>query len=160
MRLRDLLVTAVLVARTAHADPTGDARTHADAFAKACQASDVPAVMALYADDAIVVWPGQGQEAKGKAEIERLVRGLCTRSELELVLESLEAMPLDDTHLATVGRWQDSFTGPRGARVTRRVRTTEVLVKRDGQWRYLIDHASIGVGPPRSMAARRERRER
>jgi uncharacterized protein (TIGR02246 family) len=145
----------------ADADPTQEARAHAGAFARACQAHDVPGVMALYADDAIVVWPGQGQEAKGRAEIERLVRGLCVgRGDLKLVLEAMDAVPLDDTHLATIGRWQDSFTGPRGQQVTRRVRTTEVLVKRDGQWRYLVDHASIGVGPPRPLAARRERRER
>jgi uncharacterized protein (TIGR02246 family) len=156
-----LLVVGGLLAQTASADPTGEARAHAEAFARACQAGDVAAVMSLYADDAVVIWPGHGQEAKGRAEIERLVSGLCTgRPGTKLVLESIEALPLDDTHLATVGRWQNSSTGPRGQRLSRQVRTTEVLVKRDGKWRYLIDHASVGVRPPRPAPSRRERRER
>lgn len=32
--------------------------------------------------------------------------------------------------------------------VTMRIRTTELLHKSSGQWRYAIDHASIGLPPP------------
>lgn len=155
------VAASAFFACTAAAEPTQDARAHAEAFAQACQSGDVTAVMALYADDAVVVWPGHGQEAKGHAEIERLVRALCTeRSGTKLSLESIEVLPLDDTHVATVGRWRNVTTGPRGQRVEREVRTTEVLVKRDGKWRYLVDHASIGAEPHRPGAGRRERRER
>jgi uncharacterized protein (TIGR02246 family) len=152
---------ALALSSAAAAEPAADARAHAESFARACVAGDVAGVMALYADDAVVVWPGQGQEAKGRAEIERLVTGLCKgRRDPNIVLESMEAIALDDTHLATVGRWKDSFTTARGQRVSSQLRTTEVLVKRDGKWRYLVDHASVGVPGPRAAGGRRERRER
>ena len=70
-----------VLARPALADPTADARGVEEAFAHACSAGDLKGVMALYADDAIAVWPGQGAEAKGKADIEKMAAALCKRSE-------------------------------------------------------------------------------
>ncbi len=46
-------------------------------------ARDAEAMLALYADDAHVIWPGQGEEAKGKAEIKKLIDN------------NLKAMPAD-----------------------------------------------------------------
>src|SRR5262249_35330721 len=60
----------------AHADAAADGRAVSDAFAKAVAAGDLQAVMALYRDDATVIWPGQGEEAKGKAAIEPLAKNL------------------------------------------------------------------------------------
>jgi hypothetical protein len=84
---------------------------------------------------------------------------------VKLAIESLQVIPIDDSHVATVGRWRNSFTGPGGVHRTATVRTTEVLVKRDGAWRYLVDHASIGLPPPGrgprpGAGLRRERRTR
>jgi hypothetical protein len=79
-----------------------------------------------------------------------------------LALDSLTVLPLDGTHLATVGRWTLGTPGKPPVVV----RTSEVLVRLDGRWRYLVDHASIGVpAPPPKPAAKRaprrgERRER
>jgi len=157
-RLALLVVAACCLAVPAFADPAADARAHEEAFARACNAGDVKAVMDLYADDAVVVWPGQGMEAKGKADIEKLVAGLCKpQAGGQFTLRSVQGIPLGDTHLATVAHWDDTTTRPGGARVTRDVRSTEVLVKQDGKWRYLVDHASIGLPRP---TARRERRTR
>lgn len=139
------------------ADTLADARGVEDAFAHACAAGDVKGVMAIYADDAIVVWPGQGAEAKGKTEIEKLVVGLCKeRSGSIITLKSLEAIPLGDAHLVTVAHWEDTTTRPNGTRVVIPIRSTEVMVKQDGAWHYLVDHASIGTAPP--APARRARR--
>src|SRR5262249_50201337 len=109
-------------------------------------------------DDATVIWPGQGDEAKGKPDIERVVRRFFERGK-DAVIEpkSLTAIPLDETHIADVGRWEDSVTRPDGKRVTFQVRTSEILVKRDGRWLYLVDHASIGLPPPKSPARRPHR---
>ena len=133
-----------------------------DAFARACEAGNVDAVLALYTDDAIVVWPGAGEEGKGKAAIEELATGFCKGARnLKLTLKSLDVVPLDDTHAATVGHWEGASTGPGGKRMTGAIRATEVLVKSDGGWRYLIDHASAGVTAPRPVATMRPpRRER
>jgi len=57
------------------ADVTAVARAHSEAFARACAAGD------LYEEDAIAVWPGQGDEAKGKAAIGKMSAGLCTSKE-------------------------------------------------------------------------------
>jgi SnoaL-like protein len=77
MRNWSVVVLVVAFAAPAFADATADARAHDEAFAKACEAGDVKDVLALYADDAVVVWPGAGEEAKGKAAIEKLIPDLC-----------------------------------------------------------------------------------
>jgi len=151
--------TAILLlglAAPALADPTADAKAVGDAFAKAMAAGDVPAVLALYRDDATVIWPGRGEEANGKAAIEKVVRAALgsTPKDFTLVQRSNEARALGSDYIVNVGRWDQTFTTPRGRRVTQDVRTTEVLQKTDGQWRYLVDHASVGLptaAPPRRM---------
>jgi len=151
------------LAGPALADPTADARAHSEAFARAWNAGDVQGALALYVDDAVVVWPGRKEEARGRAGIEKLLTDVFQGTkERKLVLESIEARALGDAHIATVGHWDSSFTGPDGRRVTERVRTTEVLVRSGEAWRYLIDHASVGQPPPAPPAAptRRQRRAR
>jgi uncharacterized protein (TIGR02246 family) len=144
------------------ADPTADARGVEEAFARACNAGDVKGVMALYADEAIAVWPAQGAEAKGKADIEKMAAALCKeRGGTQFALKSLEALPLGDAHIVTVAHWESTLASPGRRRLTTVVRSTEVLVKQDGAWRYLVDHASIGQPRPRQVAeARRGRRAR
>src|SRR3989454_10753241 len=157
-----VLAVMMMLAGPALADPTADARGVEEAFARACGAGDLKGVMALYADDAIAVWPGQGAEAKGKADIEKMAAALCKeRGGRQFALKSLEALPLGDAHIVTVAHWEDTMTGPGGRRVTTEARSTEVLAKKDGAWRYLVDHASVGTPRPRQAArARRERRTR
>src|SRR5216117_747570 len=157
-----LALVMMMLAGTALADPAADARGVEEAFARACSAGDLKGVMALYADDAVAVWPGQGAEAKGKADIEKMAAALCKEgSGTQFALKSLEALPLGDAHIVTVAHWESTLAGPGGRRVTTEVRSTEVLVKKDGAWRYLVDHASVGTPRPRAAAAaRRERRTR
>ena len=154
--VRYAAVLAVLLASTAFADPTADARAVADAFGKAVAAGDADAVIALYADDARVVWPGAGEAATGKAAIAALVRReLPALQKAEPTLVSLDAEPVAPGVLVVVGRWEQGSPGERSE-----VRITEVLVRRDGAWKYLVDHASVGAGPPPSRARRDDRRHR
>jgi uncharacterized protein (TIGR02246 family) len=157
-----ICLVTMLVTAPARADLNSEIRAHEDAFARACEGGNVDAVLALYTDDAIVVWPGAGEEGKGKAAIEKLATAFCKGSRnLKLTLKSLDVVPLDDTHAATVGHWDGSSTGPGGKRTTTAIRATEVLVKSDGGWRYMIDHASAGMAPPRPVVTKRPpRRER
>src|SRR2546425_2437264 len=116
----------VMFAGPALADPTADARGVEDAFARACGAGDLKGVMALYADDAIAVWPGQGAEAKGKADIEKMAAALCKEgSGAQFTLKSLEALPLGDAHIVTVAHWESTLAGPGGRRGTTRGRSTQ-----------------------------------
>jgi len=158
--IRSLTLVLLLgLVAPALADPAADGKAVGDAFAKAMAAGDVPAVLALYRDDATVVWPGHGEEAKGKAAIEKLVRGVLasTPKDFQLVQKSNEAHALGSDYIVNVGRWEQSYTNPRGRKRTEDVRTTEVLQKTDGQWKYLVDHASVGL-PPAPPARRVPRR--
>ncbi|TMB56136.1 MAG: DUF4440 domain-containing protein [Deltaproteobacteria bacterium] len=144
----------------ARADLSAEVKTHEETFARACAAGDIPAVLALYADDARLVWPDAGEEGRGKADIERLATAFCKHTkDLQLTLASLDAVPIDDTHVATVAHWEMSATAPDGKKLSAKVRSTEVLVKTGGAWRYLVDHASLGR-PPAPTATRRTRRRR
>ena len=109
----------IVLAGSVRADLNSEIRAHEDAFARACEAGNVDAVLALYTDDAIVVWPGAGEEGKGKAAIEELATGFCKGARnLKLTLKSLDVIGLDDTHAATVGHWEGASTGPGGKRMT------------------------------------------
>jgi ketosteroid isomerase-like protein len=148
--MRIAIVTVWMVAAVAapaFADATADARAHDEAFGKACAAGDVKAVVALYADDAHVIWPGAGDEAHDKAGIEKLAAGLCTGKGPTPALDSLVAVPLDADHIAIVGHWTIPPAGGKGAKTE--IRTSEVIAKTPAGWRYVVDHASIGVPPPK-----------
>jgi len=154
MRTSSWPILFLLVAVPAFADPAADAKAHSEAFARAANAKDVKAVLALYADDARVVWPGQGEEAKGKAEIEKLVTNALKAfpKDSQIVLKSQEAIPLGRGYIATVGRWEQSFTGDDGKKQTVAVRTTEIIKKQGSKTLYVVDHASIGTPPPTEPA--------
>ena len=63
--------------------------------------------MALYADDARAVWPGEGAEAQGKPEIEKLiVETLKGFPVAKMSLESQDALPLGRGYIAVIGRWR------------------------------------------------------
>jgi uncharacterized protein (TIGR02246 family) len=138
----------MVLAAPAFGDPTAEAKKHSEAFAKACGAGDVKAVVALYTDDAFVIWPGAGEEAKGKAAIEKLATDLCDPKANKPVLKSVVGEQLDPSHIAIIGHWEITQNGPDGKPMTSEIRTSEIIVKTAGGWRYLVDHASIGLPPP------------
>jgi uncharacterized protein (TIGR02246 family) len=144
----------------AAADPTADGRAVSDAFAKAVAAGDVPAIVALYRDDASIIWPGQGEEAKGKPAIEALAKKLVAEKSGTIVLKSQDSIPLGDGYIVNVGRWENTLKTPAGKTQTVVIRTSEVLQKTDGKWLYLVDHASIGLPPPAPSHARRGKHRR
>jgi uncharacterized protein (TIGR02246 family) len=149
MRTLSVVVLVMALAAPAFGDATAEAKKHAEAFAKACGAGDVKAVVALYTDDAFVIWPGAGEEARGKAAIEKLASGLCDpKLPNKPVLKSVVGVQLDPSHIAIVGHWEIAQTGPDGQPMTAEIRTSEVIAKTPGGWRYVVDHASIGVPPP------------
>ena len=147
---------ACLAATTAFgADATAVAKAHSEAFARACAAGDIPAVLALYEDGAVAVWPGQGEEAKGKPAIEKLAKNLCgppSPDKPSLVLKSVEGRALGKGYIVTNGRWEMTTKEASGASSATVIRTTEVLHETSGKWRYVTDHASIGVPPPAAAA--------
>jgi len=154
-RVFSFLFTACLVLAPFAARAAGGggaaaiARDIDERFGKACGAGDIAAVVALYAEDATAIYPGQGAVARGRAEIEKLVHGPCDpKSGVVLHLDEARARWLGRDHISVVGRWTLTAPTPGGAKATSEVRTTEILVRTAKGWRFLVDHASVGVPPP------------
>jgi uncharacterized protein (TIGR02246 family) len=118
-------------------------------FAKALAACDVAGAVALYEEDATAIYPGQGQEAKGKTEIAKLFADLCkTSSGGTTKMVSGDARNIGDDYIINVGRWETTANGPDGKPMTQVIRTTELLHHGSGGWLYAVDHGSIGAPPP------------
>lgn len=132
------------------ADTAAIARSHSEAFARAMNARDTATVLALYADDARVVWPGVGDEATGKAQIETLIintlRGFPADS--RLTLKSQSVVPIGPDYVATVSHWEQTYTGSDRAIRKSEARATEVIRILGGKTLYVIDHASFGIAQP------------
>ena len=148
-------VAALLgLAGSALADATTIAKAHSEAFAKAMKTQDVDAVLALYAEDARIIWPGEGDEAKGKDEIrkviERTIKSAPPNS--QLILKSQDSIPLSDGYVANIGKWEQTITDPKGKTQTFHIRTSEIIRHRGGKTVYIVDHASIGAAPPSAPA--------
>jgi uncharacterized protein (TIGR02246 family) len=135
----------VLLEAPAFADPAAVGRKHSEAFQKACTAGDVPGVMALYENDAVAIWPGEGEVATGKDAIEKLAAALCKPNGSTLKLKSQESRAIGKDYILNIGRWENTGVGPNGKPATFDVRTTELLHRSDGKWRYAVDHASVGL---------------
>jgi len=132
-----------------YADPLVDANTVTGAFSKAFAACDVPAILALYEDNAVIIWPGQGQFGTGKAEIEKIVKENCSApAQHSLADVSSDARQIGKDYIIHTGQIDDTTAGPDGKRVTLRICVSELLHKSGGTWRYMVDHASAGLPPP------------
>ncbi|HYA35579.1 MAG TPA: SgcJ/EcaC family oxidoreductase [Candidatus Binataceae bacterium] len=147
-------LAALFCANPAFAGSTDIGMAHSEAFEKACGSGNIPQVMALYEDDADVIWPGQGDVAKGKDAIAKLVSGYCKPGAGQLKLESQSSRELSPSYIVNVGRWKSVAAGADGKPTELEVRTTEVLHRgKDGRWRYIVDHASIGAPPAQTAPA-------
>jgi uncharacterized protein (TIGR02246 family) len=135
----------MLLAGAVWADANADAKAHSDAFARAMKARDVAAVVALYADDAYVIWPGAGQEAHGKAAIEKLVADFMKDPQSAPTLKSQNVVDLGNGSIAVIGQWEQVVTGADGKSQTITVRTSEIIRKVGNKTLYVVDHASVGV---------------
>ena len=145
-----VLAIVSLTAVPAFAGPADVAMAHSQAFERAANARDVKAVLALYAPDAHVVWPGQGEEANGTAAIEKLVAEFVKDlpKDAKMALKSQTAIPLGGGQIATVGHWEETFTDADGKPQTAEIRTTEIIKAVGKRTLYVVDHASIGLPPP------------
>ena len=156
MRALSCLLLFLFAASPAFAGIEAAAEAHSRAFAKAFNSKDQKAVLALYAKEARVIWPGQGEEANGTEQIRRLIAKTMKEApkDLQVIFESQEIIPLGDKCFAVLGHWQETFTGTDGKKVTVDARTSEVLRRHEGKLLYVVDHASVGLPPaPPSMPA-------
>jgi hypothetical protein len=102
----------------------------------------------LYEDNAVAIYPGEGEIGKNKLEIAKLVRSFltafCPASKTVAYKDiSFAATPMGPKYIEIV-RVVD-VTDKDGNLA--HLRTTEVIHESGGKWRYVFDHASIGTPP-------------
>jgi len=140
------LAIGLMFSASAQADAVAEAKGVNDAFTEAVEACDIPAVMDLYEDNAVVIWPGQGEFAIGKPAFEKILKGYCSGSaKPSLKVISSDARQVGRDYIIHFGQLDSTVAGPDGKPVTIRLRTTELLHKSHGKWRYEVDHASAGI---------------
>jgi len=145
------LALGVMFVASAYADPTADAESVNDAFYKASAACDIPAVLDLYENNAVVIWPGQGEFAIGKPAFRKILKAYCSGNvKQSYKVVSSDARQAGKDYIIHFGQLEVTTQGPDGKPVTLRVRTDELLHKSGGKWRYAVDHASVGLPPPPS----------
>ena len=141
-----LLFSSVSLA-TATAAPNG-AQGVDEAWRKAITANDLNAIIAVYAEDA-VMWLPDAPEAKGREDIRKSYAGL-------LAANTVTGATLANTHYETSGNlsvgW-GNFTltlSPKagGNSVTVSGRFSVIAKKEGGTWVYVVDHASADPAPP------------
>ena len=104
------------------------------------------AALAMYADDARVVWPGIQDEARGKPAIRALIESTLRSfpKDSRLTLKSQDTIALGDNYIATVSHWEQSYSRDDGSKAISEYRATEILWVKDGTTLYVVDHASAG----------------
>jgi hypothetical protein len=152
-----LTIVALLsaLAAPAWADPLAIAKAHDDAFDAATWKGgcDPQKGIGFYDKGAVAVYPGEGEEADTKAGIEKLIKSFIA----PFCGEGHKPQKVANYQIRAIGLSPDYIMIIRGADVgegkdTTHVRATELIHKSGGKWRYLVDHASIGV-PPASPTA-------
>jgi uncharacterized protein (TIGR02246 family) len=106
-------------------------------FARALNAGDLDALMALYEPNASLM-PSPGKIAVGTAEIREGLAGfLAARPNMTLsprVVASTEGLAL------VTSKWEVTLTGADGQRSTMQGQSVEVVRRQpDGTWRFAID---------------------
>jgi len=149
MRAKSVMISAGILglALTLRAaEPSGAASVDA-AWVKAIKANDLAAVMACYAQDA-VMWVPDASEAKGAKAIHDAYADLLSKNVVKDATTS-------DTHYSTAGNMSmgwGHFTltlDPKagGATVVMNGRFTDIVEKEGGRWVYIVDHASAEPAP-------------
>jgi ketosteroid isomerase-like protein len=144
------LFAAVSVTAQAGDVPSAIAHELSQKFVTACEAGKVSEALALYLDDAVVVYPNEGARAEGKTAIAKVLADLCEAGlgKSKWMGGSGAWFGTGENAIVASGTWQTSGEGPDGKTVSVTIRTTELLVKTPDGWKYRIDHASVGVPLP------------
>jgi ketosteroid isomerase-like protein len=147
--------TALLVAGLAAAMPVsaaGSAGDVGDAWIKAVTASDIEAMMKLYADNAVAWFPDE-PEHQGAAAIRASYKDLFDKYKVNSAALTNRHSEGDGKHESHWGNFSMAVTQKSDGRsMTWTGRYTDVTELRKGHWVYLADHAS-GDPPPAAAAA-------
>ena len=147
--MRGLLVTLMLVAALpspAAAGPEEDALRVVEAWAAAFNASNVDAIVALHAPDALFLGTGSRTVVTKTEDIRQYFeRALLTDRPRGAILESRSVMVVSDSTVVITGL--DMTTAVRdGKTLTNPGRVTFVIAKRGTDWKIVHFHRSAVPG--------------
>ncbi len=157
---KTIMAFAVLLALApnAHADALAIAKAldgRVDNAVKQCK----PQLMVdLYETNAVAIYPGEGEIGRNKAGINRLVgdffTAFCPDEKKKVAAKdvSFDAIQLGPKYIMII-RVVDVTDKDGNAT---RLRATELIHKSSAGWRYVVDHASIGVPAPPAAATPRK----
>lgn len=142
-----LTLTAAF-ASPANAGPEDDALQVIEKWTAAFGASDVDAIVALYAPDALFLGTGSRTVVNKTAEIRQYFeRALLTDRPRGAVLESRSVIALSDGAVVITGL--DATTAVRdGKTISSPGRVTFVVAKRGAEWKIVHFHRSAVPGRP------------
>jgi ketosteroid isomerase-like protein len=143
--------TALLVAGMAAAMPVsaaGSAGDVGDAWIKAVTASDIEAVMKLYAENAVAWFPDE-PEHQGAAAIRASYKDMFDHFKINSATLTNRHSEGDGKHESHWGNFSLSVTQKSdGKAMTWTGRYTDVTEQNKGHWMYVVDHASSDPPPP------------
>lgn len=146
-----LFLGALSLASAAVAQSAG-MKTLDEAWARAANANNLEAMVALYAPDA-VMYPPDGDEVRGRDAIREHYRPMFagfTLRDAKFAKTSYETRGDISTGW---GRWSLTMTPKAGgAAIPAEGRFTAVAKKIRGRWLYVADHASMPPPPPGDAA--------
>jgi uncharacterized protein (TIGR02246 family) len=119
-----------------------------DQFLKAFNAGDIDGLVALYADDA-VIYPPDAFMVKGKDAIRANWKSFYAQFKVSnATITDAKYIDMDDKSVGwgIVEATMTPVAG--GAQMPMKARFTSISEKRDGKWLYIVDHASMPMGPP------------
>ena len=123
-------------------DPTTIATNFSARFDKAFLACDVPAVIELYEDGATAIY--QEVLSQGKSEIEKMVKTYCGDGH-----QKTPPYKQTNAHARVLGSdWimmVRELNGVDEKGKPFRINATELMHRSGGKWRYVVDHASMGM---------------
>ena len=140
--LLSTLVLSVALAGPALAGPEEDALKVVERWAAAFNASDVDAIVALYAPDALFLGTGSRTVVRNPADVRQYFeRALLTDRPRGAVLESRSVMAVSDGTVVITGL--DTTTAVRdGKTISNPGRVTFVIARRGAEWKIVHFHRS------------------
>jgi uncharacterized protein (TIGR02246 family) len=143
-----VLMLSAAFASPAFAGPEEEALQVVEKWAAAFRASDVDAIVALYAPDALFLGTGSRTVVSKQEEIRQYFeRALLTDRPRGAVLESRAVLALSDGTVVITGL--DTTTAVRdGKTISSPGRVTFVVAKRGSEWKIVHFHRSAMPGRP------------
>lgn len=142
-----IAMVIMLAAAPAWAGPLETARDHEQAFNNAILACKSEDAVALYEDDAVVIYPGADDIGRGKEAIAKVLKNFTApfcpneRDKSALKDASFAASELGPDYIMVIRVTE--ATDKDGNHAV--MRATKVIHHIGGQWRYLVDHTSVGL---------------